>query len=125
MLMYNFFILWLTLYLVIFIHELGHFIACKAIGVKVDEVSIGLGTAVLKLGNWYLRLFPLGGYTSPRFKENLGYRPIYPEDYCARSPYERLTIVMAGPVFNLITGLLWFAFNCQLSIVHCPFTSAS
>jgi regulator of sigma E protease len=105
--MYDFLMLWLTLYLVIFIHELGHFIACQALGVKVDEVSIGLGTAVLKIGDWYLRLFPLGGYTLPRFKENLGYRPIYPEDYCGRSPYERLTIVLAGILFNLSSALIY------------------
>ena len=51
---------------IIIIHELGHFIAAKASGVKVNEFAIGMGPAIIKkkkgdtLYAW--RVFPIGGY---------------------------------------------------------------
>ncbi|MBQ9760036.1 MAG: RIP metalloprotease RseP [Clostridia bacterium] len=56
--------------LLIFIHELGHFLAARACGVGILEFSIGMGPKILskrskKSGTLYsLRLFPLGGYVS-------------------------------------------------------------
>ena len=55
---------------IIIIHELGHFIAAKASGVKVNEFAIGMGPAIIKkkkgdtLYAW--RVFPIGGYCAMR-----------------------------------------------------------
>ena len=55
---------------IIIIHELGHFIAAKASGVKVNEFAIGMGPAIIKkkkgdtLYAW--RVFPIGGYCALR-----------------------------------------------------------
>src|SRR3954464_4063494 len=52
--------------LVIFIHELGHFIAAKAVGVYAPRFSIGFGPALLRFRRgeteYVLALLPLGGY---------------------------------------------------------------
>ncbi len=51
--------------LVIFIHELGHYVAARAVGVAVDSFSIGFGKVLLKKKlwgtEWRLSLLPLGG----------------------------------------------------------------
>ena len=61
--------------LVIFIHELGHYVAARAMGVAVDSFSIGFGKVLLKKKlwgtEWRLSLLPLGGGTS-----NLGEKMI-------------------------------------------------
>ena len=50
----------------IFIHELGHFLAAKAGGVKVNQFALGMGPPLLKFGKgeteYSLRIFPIGGY---------------------------------------------------------------
>lgn len=52
--------------IIIMVHELGHFIAAKCMGVKVNEFSLGMGPKLLKFGKketqYTLRLFPIGGY---------------------------------------------------------------
>ena len=54
--------------LIIFIHELGHFLTAKMFGVKVHEFALGMGPAILKkkIGEtqYALRLFPIGGFVS-------------------------------------------------------------
>ena len=59
---------------IIIIHELGHFIAAKASGVKVNEFAIGMGPAIIKkkkgdtLYAW--RVFPIGGYCAMEGEDN-------------------------------------------------------
>ncbi len=52
--------------LIIFVHELGHFITARYAGIKVNEFAIGMGPVVLKKQKgetvYSLRLLPIGGY---------------------------------------------------------------
>ena len=52
--------------ILIFPHELGHFIAAKSVGVKVNEFAFGMGPALWKKQKgetlYAIRLFPIGGY---------------------------------------------------------------
>ena len=52
--------------LLIFVHELGHFIVAKACGVKVNQFAIGMGPAIYKKQKgetlYAIRLFPIGGF---------------------------------------------------------------
>ena len=52
--------------LLIFVHELGHFIVAKACGVKVNEFAIGMGPAIFSKQKgetkYSIRIFPIGGY---------------------------------------------------------------
>ena len=54
--------------LMIFLHELGHFLTAKACGVKVNEFALGMGPKLLKFQKgetlYSLRAFPIGGFCS-------------------------------------------------------------
>ncbi len=93
----------------IFIHELGHFLAARACGVAVKEFAVGMGPTVFsweskKYGTKYgLRLLPIGGFVSmvgeDEDSEDAG-------AFCNKSLWKRMVIVLAGPVMNLILGFL-------------------
>ena len=52
--------------IIILVHELGHFLMCKLMGVRVNEFAIGMGPKLLSFGKketaYTLRLFPIGGF---------------------------------------------------------------
>lgn len=92
----------------IFIHELGHFIACRLTRVRVERFSIGFGPQLFSFQGretlYRVALFPLGGYVKP-----LGEEPgeqISPEDYKvslpAKSAPARFFIFIAGTLANLL-----------------------
>lgn len=99
----------------ILIHELGHFLTAKWMGVKVNEFSIGMGPKLLqKKGRetqYTIRLFPIGGYVSMEGEDEES------EDENAfnkKSVYKRMLIVSAGAVMNLLLGLI-IVFSMVLS----------
>lgn len=98
----------------IFAHEFGHFLMAKRAGVGVLKFSLGFGPRILakKVGEteYLLSLIPLGGYV-----KLLGESPDdeLPEDEARRSflkqsVWKRISIVAAGPIFNLLLALLIF-----------------
>ncbi|UCH81392.1 MAG: RIP metalloprotease RseP [Nitrospiraceae bacterium] len=100
--------------LLIFFHELGHFILAKLVGVKVMKFSLGFGPKILgkKVGEteYLLSAIPLGGYVKP-----LGEEPgeeISEEDkpraFNNQTVWKRASIVLAGPVFNLVLAYIIF-----------------
>ncbi len=102
--------------IVIFIHELGHFLAAKAFGVKVEKFSIGYGPKLFgkKFRNtmYQVSLLPLGGYV-----KLLGETPhdiIRAEDirfaYKNISPWKKAIIVSAGPFFNIALSFILFTY---------------
>ncbi len=93
--------------LIIFIHELGHFIFAKAFGVKVNEFALGMGPTILKKQGketkYALRLFPIGGFVAMEGEEEKS------EDkraYCNQKTWKRMIILAAGATFNLILGFI-------------------
>ena len=92
--------------LVIFIHELGHYVAARAMGVAVDSFSIGFGKVLLKKRlwgtEWRLSLLPLGGYVKPRGEDDYYNLRKDPESFWAAPPWRRAFIAVMGPVFNLL-----------------------
>ena len=106
--------------LLIFFHELGHFILAKSVGVKVMKFSLGFGPKIFgrKIGEteYLLSAIPLGGYVKP-----LGEEPgeeISEEDrpraFNNQPVWKRAAIVLAGPVFNLV--LAYIIFTVFLSV---------
>ncbi len=97
----------------IFVHELGHFLVAKALGVKVLRFSIGFGPRALGFTRgeteYWLSVFPLGGYV--KMAGDVGEDPeqVAPEDrgrgYLDQSPWRRLAISFAGPGMNLVFPL--------------------
>jgi len=110
--------------IVVFIHELGHFVFARLAGIDVEAFSIGWGKPILKkkIGNveYRLGMFPVGGYC--KMKGDTDYNEAWnnmqnglkPEDgsYLAASPLGRILACFGGPFFNLIfavflLSILW------------------
>jgi len=110
----------LALSLVIFIHELGHFIAARISGVTVISFSIGWGPVLFRkrIGDTEYRIsaLPIGGYCNMKgehdyrdaIEKNLDRVSSDPETFYGTRPLKRLFIAFAGPLFNLIFAVLVF-----------------
>lgn len=104
----------LLLGILIFVHELGHYLVAKLLGVKVLRFSIGFGPPVFSFrrGETEYRVawIPLGGYVKMAGDDPTG--EIAPEDrgrgFLEQSPWKRLLISLAGPVMNLLLPLVLF-----------------
>ncbi len=96
----------------VFVHELGHFLAAKALGVKVLRFSIGFGPRLFGFTRgeteYRIAVLPLGGYV--KMAGEVPGEEVTPEEearsYLAQSPWKRMLIVAAGPAFNLLFPLL-------------------
>ena len=103
---------------VVFVHELGHFLAARAVGIDVEAFSIGWGKPILKkkVGavEYRLGLFPLGGYCKMRGEnefqeawENQRSAVVMSKgSYFGASPLRRIITCAMGPLFNLLFAVL-------------------
>lgn len=96
--------------LLIIIHEFGHFIAAKLLGVRVNEFAVGFGPKLFakQIGEtkYAVNLIPLGGYCAMEGEdEDSGDE----RAFCNKKPWRRFLIVMMGATFNLILGLILVA----------------
>ncbi len=115
----------LGLGLVVFVHEAGHLLAAKAVGVEVEAFSIGWGRTLIsrKWGetDYRLSLFPLGGYCKMKgeasfqkaVEENAEELPREEGSFYGASVWRRVVILIAGPAANLlfailVLSLIWF-----------------
>ncbi len=104
----------IVLGVLIFVHELGHFIFAKLFGVGVEKFSLGFGAKLIgfKKGEteYLISAFPLGGYV--KMVGEGGDVELSEADqaksFAAKSPLQRIVIVAAGPCFNLIFAHLLF-----------------
>lgn len=115
----TFFYFLLALTLLIAVHEWGHFIVARMVGVKVLRFSIGFGRPLLryldKKGTEYvLAMFPLGGYVKMLDEEEVGELP--PEEkqhaFNQKPVWARMAVVSAGPALNMLFAFLalWLMF---------------
>ena len=97
------------------VHECGHFLAAKRVGVRVEEFSLGVGPVLWKRKNkdtqYQISAIPLGGYVKLA-GDNLQDYQGKPDEYFAQPPGKRFQIIFLGPLFNYILGFLlfWFIF---------------
>jgi len=101
----------------IFFHELGHFLANRALGVGVITFSLGMGPRIWGFRHgktdYRLSLFPFGGYVSAvgeysKEFEELGFTE--EEAIYNRPPWQRLVLAFSGPFANLLLALLIYFF---------------
>ncbi len=108
----------IVLGVVVFIHELGHFLAARWAGVRVDAFSIGFGPAIIKWHDkrgtvWKIACLPLGGYVSIYGQEDMFNRKKYadlPADkkvghYLSVPAWKQFIIIGAGVFMNFM--LAW------------------
>lgn len=102
----------IALSFLIFFHELGHFLVARFFGVKVEVFSIGFGKKLIKktYGNteYALSLIPLGGYVKMKGQNDSDPLDQNQEvdSYSSKTPLQRIAILFAGPLFNLLLPLL-------------------
>ena len=94
----------------IFIHELGHFVAAKLSGVQVNEFSMFMGPAIFKkqVGEtlYAIRCIPIGGYCAMEGEDGGSDNP---RSFEKAAWWKRLLILIAGAAMNFIAGVLIFA----------------
>ncbi len=99
----------LALSFLIFIHELGHYLAAKKVGVHVIEFSIGFPPKVFSkiIGKteYLISLIPIGGYVRLKGQSIDDEDVSDPENYAAKSVLERFFILISGPMMNLLVAL--------------------
>lgn len=104
----------LGLGVIVLLHEFGHFIVAKKIGVRVETFSIGYGKGILKhkVGDtvYQIGAIPLGGFCKLAGEEPESNYIIKPKPYefYSKSPLQRLAVVFAGPFMNYLSGVLIF-----------------
>lgn len=107
--------------ILIFVHELGHFLVARMCGVRVEVFSLGFGKKILsyKKGDttYCVSLIPLGGYVK-MFGEQ-GSQEIKTEEdrkvsYSHKTPWQRIAVVLAGPLMNFFFAVLVFGFIAQI-----------
>ena len=93
--------------LLIFVHELGHFMVAKACGVKVNEFAIGMGPAIFSRQKgetkYSVRVFPIGGYCAMEGEDEDSDEPRALNNQPA---WQRACILAAGSVMNFITSVI-------------------
>jgi len=95
--------------ILIFVHELGHFLFAKFLGVSVEEFGIGFPPRLIskKIGEtvYSLNLIFFGGYVKLRGEDN----PNDPQGFLSQPPYKKVLITLGGVIFNLIFAYLLFS----------------
>jgi regulator of sigma E protease len=106
----------------IFVHELGHFIAARWAGIEVEEFGFGLPSyKIATLFKWQGTEFTvhallLGGFIRPKGEND----PNVPGGLASANPWKRLVVLFAGPLMNLITAIVVFSFLISFEGVPVP-----
>ncbi len=110
----------LGLTILVGLHELGHLLAAKAFGMKVEKYSIGFPPKVFsfKRGDteYMLGAIPLGGYVkiAGMIDESLDTNALKeepkPYEFRSKPAWQRLIVMMGGIIVNVITGIVIFVF---------------
>lgn len=113
--------------LVIFVHELGHFMAARWCGVLVERFSIGFGPVLLSLKRgdteYAISAVPLGGYVKMLGQSDtptVDEKSDDPRSYQNKSVFQRMLIISAGVVMNIIFGIICFAFAYSVGVPFLP-----
>jgi len=103
-----------TLSVLVFVHELGHFLAAKKSGVKVEEFGFGIPPRIFgkKIGEtiYSINLLPIGGFVRLKGEEGevLGFGQ--KDSFRSISNFKRLFIVLSGVLGNLLLAYFIFTF---------------
>lgn len=102
----------LILLAMITVHELGHYVAGKALKFKINEFAIGFGPKLYrrvskKTGEAFsVRALPLGGFCAFEGEDGDGETQTSENAFTKKAPWKRIIVLVAGPLFNYLFALL-------------------
>lgn len=117
----------IVLGVIIFVHELGHFIAAKLVGIRVETFSLGFPPKMVskKIGEteYVLAWIPLGGYVkmSGMVDESLSDEPLTgaPWEFMSKKYLQKLFVITAGVAMNFILGILvYFILTWRIGVAE-------
>lgn len=89
------------------VHELGHYLTAKLFGIKVNEFAVGMGPAIWKKQRgetlYALRVLPIGGFCGIEGEDGSSDDP---RSFPRKPIWQRLTVLAAGALMNLLLGFL-------------------
>lgn len=92
---------------IIFVHELGHFLAAKAMSIRVLEFAMGMGPklySVVKGETRYsLRMLPIGGYVQMEGEDE---ESLDGSAFCQKKVWQRVIVIVAGAAMNILLGFI-------------------
>lgn len=103
----------------IFVHELGHFLAAKRVGIRVETFALGFQPTIFgfrarfcafKWGEteYVIGMLPFGGYVKMAGEEPSEEKTGAEDEFASKKPGERALVLVAGAVMNLIFGFIFF-----------------
>ncbi len=97
----------------VFVHELGHFLAARRLGVRVLTFSLGFGPKLLKIRRgdteYCISVIPLGGYVKMAGENPDDPRTGRPDEFLSKTKWERFQILIMGPAMNIILAVVVMA----------------
>jgi regulator of sigma E protease len=98
----------------IFVHELGHFLAARRVGVRVLTFSLGFGPKILKVKRgdteYCISAIPLGGYVKMAGENPDDPRSGQPDEFLSKTKWQRFQILIMGPLMNIVLAIVVLAF---------------
>ena len=115
--------------IMVFLHELGHFLVAKKFGVLVHEFAIGMGPKLISFGRgetqYSLRLIPIGGFVKLE-GEGEESKDDDPRSFSNLKPLKRIAILIAGAAMNIVLGWIIFTIiNVNVGITPSVVSSIS
>lgn len=97
--------------IMVFVHELGHFIAAKRVGIGVETFSLGWGRKIVGIDykgtNYRISMLPFGGYCKLKGEDPYSPQEQRPDGtFFAASPWKRIVTAAAGPLANVVFAVL-------------------
>ncbi len=118
----------IVLGILIFVHELGHFTAAKAMGVKVLKFSLGFGPQLLGFSargtRYQISAVPVGGYVKMAGEHpDIAERSGAPDEFYSKSWWGRMLIAGAGPAMNLLFAFVACSMMYVVGVRYLDFES--
>jgi len=97
----------------IFVHELGHFMMARRIGVRCLTFSLGFGPKIVSFRrgdtDYCISAIPLGGYVKMAGETSEDARTGAPDEFLSKTKWQRFQVLVMGPVMNLVLAVLVMA----------------
>ncbi len=111
--------------LVIFVHELGHFLVAKRVGIRVETFSLGFGPRLLGFRrgdtDYRVSMIPLGGYVKMAGENPDDPRAGGEDEYTSKTVGQRAAVISAGVIMNTIFAVVGFFVAFKIGVLmHVP-----